>query len=736
MAKFFLMGGKKVVSAFFALSAGLLLITGCDNETPKDPEKNPVSSNENRLPSNGMPINNNGIQQQVAPDVPPPVGLGWSFIELMARTDPAEPENERYLDEWRFELVNIDDEARPLGPTYFGQSGPDGTALVGLPAIMFELPLEIVGYNEVGLQGFPGGLQNEEDDDEDYGDCRLYEIFVPAYCYDKAVWLLGPFEDSLWDYYKRAAKHRGETWNPSQVDCGTWLANMQLLILSDRVSDELNDLSDQDGNFRREYLIQALQENQQLLTPTRPPICMAERRHVGGGMDRGEIIHREGEDDDFNIDEDQWPWRDEVDSEDGSQRHDPVIIELHSAMIEDICETHPWDFAVLKVNGSTFETGHDRSYILADNDFMGTVHDQTDTVPGIDVTVYNTRLGNGQELDSDIWDDACAVTEIIQFTNTEDNEQDLLAFTGVEFHNLFGDAETRVWLTSDGDRTVDDNDYWAIFYTGDENCREKALAVEVIGHRQEDYRDVLHIFYNEDSEDLHVNLRADFELNEETIDGEYAFLAYTVSVWDGSNHDGRFAVRENIASCYLAADVWARQFFVTEEFNRRPDKANNCCIDCDCEILEVICPLRAAEFAVRSQCFSNSRANQRWRTQEAGYWSINTDHGVPGDIIVNAGWLGPHMNFEIYIQKFDEAVFKGPRTIRTSDDIGQLMVEMPTLVEGDRVLIKAQDNCCSDYDLVLPCVPEFTGFAGLPGIPYVPVTLGPPPVPPVPVPLP
>src|SRR5690606_25403974 len=109
---------------------------------------------------------------------------------------------------------------------------------------------------------------------------------------------------------------------------------------------------------------------------------------------------------------------------------------------------------------------------------------------------------------------------------------------------------------------------------------------------------------------------------------------------------------------------------------------------------------------------------------------------VHGNVIINPGWLAPDLDYEIYIQKFDEAVFKGPRTIRRTDDCGQLMAELPTLVEGDRVLIKAEDNCCDDYDLVIPCVPEFTGFAGAPGIPFVPVPPGPPPVPPVPVPAP
>ncbi len=99
---------------------------------------------------------------------------------------------------------------------------------------------------------------------------------------------------------------------------------------------------------------------------------------------------------------------------------------------------------------------------------------------------------------------------------------------------------------------------------------------------------------------------------------------------------------------------------------------------------------------------------------------MNSIHGVSGNVIVNPGWLAPDQDFELYIQKFDEAVFKGPRTIKRSDSSGQLMVEMPTLVEGDRVLIKAEDHCCSDYEVVIPCVPEFTGFSGLSGYPYIP----------------
>ena len=45
----------------------------------------------------------------------------------------------------------------------------------------------------------------------------------------------------------------------------------------------------------------------------------------------------------------------------------------------------------------------------------------------------------------------------------------------------------------------------------------KVLAVELLGHRQEDFRDVLHMTFNDSSDDLFLGLRADYELNEEVL---------------------------------------------------------------------------------------------------------------------------------------------------------------------------------------------------------------------------
>lgn len=713
MAKHFFVNGLKVASVLGALLATSLLVTSCDNAS-KNGQGADNGKTEVLPPSSGPEL----------PPVEQPLvqpAAAWDVIELMVKTDPVSPQNERFLDDWRFEIRTIDDQARTTSPLFFGETGPDGTAAIGLPSYMFALPLVVTAYNDI----FP--LADLDDDSEDL-ECRTFEIFIPPNCYDKAVWLLGPVENALWEYYERAAERRAEAWNPSQVDCGTWLANLQGLILTDRINDELEDMSDtQTMIFDDEALFRALQENQNFLTPTRPPICMAERRHNGGGLERAEIIPAQS----FPINlDDINPL---FDPEAVAPDLDPVIIGLNG-IVDSICGI---DLdGVLAVNLATFTPTN--QYVFDDPDFMGTVHDQTGIVTDMDVSVFNVRLGDGRPLDHDKYDDACSLSTLVEFTNTDDDEQDVLTGSGVTFTDLFDGTggiglivDTTVYLTSDGDAVVDDNDYWAIFYDSNSSImQERVLVVELLGHRQEDFRDVLHMTFNPANDNLFLGLRGDYELNEEEIDGERAFMGFTITTWDGSTQNGRFAIRDNIANCYEASDIWARQFFATVDFQDR--LGDDCCFDDECEIESLIKPLVAAEFAVRSQCFSNSRSNQRWQSEDVGFWSMNTIHGVAGNVIVNPGWLGPDLDFELYIQKFDEAVFKGPRTIRRTDSVGALMAELPTLVEGDRVLIRAEDNCCSDYDIVLPCVPEFTGFAGLPGLPYVPQVLGNPLVPIVP----
>lgn len=801
----------KAGCAFSALMAALLLLTSCGETAPKPGPNNVEPSTNELLPPVGLPDGPGPIGEGLPP---PPVlndVLSWDTIDLIVRVNPRHPEDEQFLGDWRLVAHNIDDQARPLGPSYFGEVGPDGTASLGLPGVMYQLPLEISAYNEAlpcvgrhhrkccnrrvgdhepelepliptasgdnsGVVGDATGnaegdaVANAEGDaaaaldgevsadgscgckcreghrehdicDEDIckddnhhrgcgshcnGDscrhenknCRNFSIFVPPYCYDKAVWMVGPVESAVWDYYRRASRHRGEAWNASQVDCGTWLADLQLLILTDRISDELDREGEHgDRGFDPHALRLAFQENQQLLVPTRPPICMATNFHTGG------TLH---EDKPIVLPIDLVPGSVFNDSHHNAPHGAPITIGTN-AIVTNICGI-PFD-GEARVNNVAFAPT--ANFTLDSKDFIGTVHEQINTLPLLDVSLFNVRLGNGRPLDNDVWTDACALSTMYQFTNKADEDRELNPGTGTTFDDLYGPGvanQAVVFSTSDGDRIVDDDDTWVIFHSiGDTKGEEQVIAVELLGHRSQDFRDALHITFN-DQDDLFLGLRADYDLDDAGVDGELAFFNYTISVWDGSTSHGRNLIDNDIAACYEAADVWAREFFVTQDFHKF-DENINCCFDGKCHGCKTICPLRAAEFAVRSQCFSNSRANSRWQNDQSAFWNISSVKGAEPNVAINPGWLGPNLDFYLYIQKFDEAVFKGPRTVVRTDCHGQLLTAIPTLVEGDRILLKAIDSCCSDYDLVLPCVPEFTGFAGLPGVPYIPQTIGPPPFP-------
>lgn len=697
MAKPFFGLSLKLKGALAALLAVSVLMTGCNTD-----KKNTDGPHGDTIPVNNGPV--------IDTNVLPPVATGWDLLNLMVRTDPFDPQNEVFLDDWRFQIYNIDDDGRLINQLYWGSPDATGIGAIGLPAYMFELPIVVQAYNEA--YPLSDEIRNESFTDE----CRVYEIFIPPNCYNKAVWFVGPVETALWDFYRQAAERKAEAWNPSQVDCGTWINNLALLISTDVIEEALENIDEDDFFLPEGALIEAFQEFQQVLVPTRPPICMAEYRHNGGGMERADQLTLGSPNPDIGGD---FPYTlDDFDSSNDETDSDPVVIG-GNGIVDQICDQN-FD-GVLVVNGGTFAPT--KAFTLDDPDFLGTIHDQDGPPVDMEVSAYNVRQTNGREGDSEIYDDVCSVTELFQFTNTDDDEQDVLSGTGVTFTDLFdtGVDDVAVYLTSDGDAVVDDNDYWVILYdANDGNVNPRVIAITLLGHRQEDFRDVLH--FNLEVDDLFIGLRADYELNEEEVDGEQAFFGYTITTWNGTSDSGRHAVRKQIADCYLASDPPMRQYFDVQDFQDRED---DCCINEDCFIDDLITSLRAAEFAERSECFSNSRANQRWQNNEAGLWAMNTTHGVAANVIVNPGWLAPNLDFAIYINRIGEAAFHGPRTIRTSDELGQLTVEIPTLVEGDRILIKAEDSRSSDYDLVIPCVPEFTGFIGLPGKPFLPPTLGP-----------
>lgn len=572
------------------------------------------------------------------------------FIELKVRMDPEGLGS----DKWLLRIFNIDDQALQVGKVYNAKTEKAGNAAVKLPSEMFAMPLVISAFTKCSKK--------------DQGECHNFEIFVPPNCHTETIWTAGPLEDALWRYYRRSASRGAEAWSPGQVSCSSWLENLDDLALTNGVIEDGYWLED-------ETLVEALQENQHLLVSTRSPICLAERRHNGGGLERAnEIPVGEFE---YTIGGTENVLEDEVRvNSDGG--------------VSNICGIE-FD-GKLEVNTTTFSPA-DR-FVLDSADFDGVVFDHHSIDYDLDLTSYIVRHTNGRGLDHPDFDDVCSATTLIEFTNTDDDEQDVSAGTGVTFTDLFdAGPDTSVYLTSDGDEVIDDSDVWAILYSANDDWNEaRVITISLLGHRQEDFRDNLHIQLDGSADELFIGLRADYELNEEEVDGDRAFMGYTMTVWDNSSDEGRQAIRRNFLNCYQVADEWARQYFDVPGFG------------------QPISPFVAAEAAARSQCFSNSRSQQNWQTAEVGSWMMNAHRGVSPNLAVNPGWLAPHLDYEIYISKFEEVVFQGPKTIKRTDESGQLLTAIPTLVEGDRVRLKPEDDCCDDYDLVISCDAVFNGF--------------------------
>lgn len=114
-----------VFGAIGALTSALFFMTGCNpdaakvNQPPVDAQAGVIS------PAGGPVVTTPTIPVDVPVPVPVPT---WHTIELLARLDPADPHNERFLDDWVFRLFNIDDDARISGPIFEASSGPNGNA--------------------------------------------------------------------------------------------------------------------------------------------------------------------------------------------------------------------------------------------------------------------------------------------------------------------------------------------------------------------------------------------------------------------------------------------------------------------------------------------------------------------------------------------------------------------------------------------------------------------------------
>lgn len=674
-----------------------VLAAGCGMEKNSPGEKTDALYSQALLTEHVLPVNSSDVvvdspiePPPTAPNPPAPAASeaptllpdrsAWTTISLIVRNNPREPYNERFLDSWHLEVFNITDKGEQTGPSFFSWTDGNGMKELSIPAYLGNEPMVIKARNEL--------LALEcKNNNNNFCKQGSFEIFIPGHCYDKAVWLLGPLEDALWQYYKKAASRGSEAWTPSQVDCGSWYADMLPLIVSDPVSDALDDKVD-----ITKALTLAFQENQQSLVPTRQPICLATEFHSAGSLQKGKEI--------------------------GS----PLVLKTNdsNSIIELSKNGTPTNICGLSITASWQvnynEFASVKNYHLDSDDFSGIVQEQ-ENLSRLDISLYNVKLGNGQRMDRDAYSDACALTGLMEFSNKDKlNEQKLHSGTGVQFLDLFGAGpnNTTVFMTSSGDKVVDDEDTWAIFYdTLSLKGQERVLAVELLGHRSADYQDALHIKFDSSSDNLFLGLKAPFELDEYGVDGNLAYMAYTIHTWDGSSAEGKKALRKSLASCLEAAEPWARQFFSYSDIEMSEQ-----CVNGTCTMQSNMKALAAAEFAVRSQCFSNSKANQRWQNDQSAFWNIGSNKGSRSNVIVNAGWLAPDLEFNLYIQKFDEAVFKGPRLSKKTDELGQLLIEIPTLVEGDRVLLKAKDSCCKGYDLVIPCVPEFSGFKGVPPVPF------------------
>lgn len=397
------------------------------------------------------------------------------------------------------------------------------------------------------------------------------------------------------------------------------------------------------------------------------PICLAEKRHSNqDDLVKGALIATDGSP--INL---EW-------GADSADDEDPILIA--GGIPTSICgQPLKGD---LKINDSFFTPK--KTNTLINEDFVGLVTSERD--PKLDVSIYNIRHNNGYPTAHIDHDDSCSLTSMIEFRNRDNDEQEILGDSGITFHGLLESKTDRpkfedfkVFSTSSGDAVLDEQDTWVIFASGWNH--QKVILVELLGHRQGDFRDVLQMeLCGANEQDLFIGLRKDYELNEEEVDGDVAYLHYTITTFDSSTDAGYNQMRKDISNCFQAADPWAKEFI-------RFDAG--------------ITPVVAADMVARSQCFSNSSSQQKWQDVNMGFWSMNTIHGVAGNIFVNAGILDANAKYSVYIQRFDENTFRGPRTYVYTDNEGRIMTAIPTIVEGDKVkLLRTKAN---NKELIIDC---------------------------------
>jgi hypothetical protein len=732
----------------------MTLGTGCHQE--KNNENLPVSPHEHIV----EPMSQE-VKLDVAKDKEPPQeNTETALIKVEIKLDPKHPENEDYRNDWYVGAHNIDDHARPLGPTYFAASDVSGKASIVVPSYMLSLPMVVFAENQAHPVAPPGTLG--------MGKPIELRAFVPANCHAFPV-MVDQLTNSAWVYFYRFfAEHGAENWNPSQVDCMLWAKYSLAFLKTHEIQDILSDVSDtRTQMISLVDLITPLKHYPQFIYKTRPPLFFAEQRHDGGSLNEGVKISPTDHNDERFIHQ----FKDQ--SSDVSFFSGQELVDKRTAstvtvnekgLLRSLCGNGKKDHAMLLdkvlffhpdliVNDHKLKSPY-AQYDLDDNNFFGHIADYKNdngALGDLNVKSLTVRHTNGLPKDHNNYAQACSVTLLADFLNTNDNNRDLKLGTGFLFTDLFDRSDddddensllddAMVWYTSSGNRSVDNEDTWAIFFDTapildgglkggcdpDLFCDkpflismseifnellprydmvqffkihpnffphiiEEALVVELLGFRKGNFRDVLHMQFDQEQDNLFIGLRADYELFGASRDGEEANFTTTITYINKHN------MRETLALCYESADYLAQQQIDVLLLNK--------------EIPVVV----AANMIAQSRCFSNARANQDWQNYRVGLFSMNGHKQVASNLFIPAGWLGPDLTYEVYLKKFDEAVYQGPIGYFHTEFFLGAVLEIPTATEGDEVMFVAADACCNTFKVSLPAAPEFTDLYPSPG---------------------
>jgi len=671
------------------------------------------------------------------------------LVNVEIKLDPKHPQNEDFRSDWYVGVYNVDDHARPLGPTYFAGTDYSGKATIVVPYVMLGMPMVVTARNQAHPLAPPGTLE--------MGHEITLRAFVPANCHIMPI-MVDQLTNAAWVYYFRFFAQQGaENWNPSQVDCALWAKYSLALLKTHEIQDILSDIPDTRTKMISLLdLIPPLQHYPQFIYKTRPPIFFAEQRHNGGGLDDGKLLRPHALQDDEErfigqCENAKIPDEFYAGNQLENLRSRNSVTVNEKGLLRSLCGIEHHDNLQpmrlrpkLIVNDRDIKKA-DEQYTLDDKNFNGHIsyyRNDKNTLHDLNIRMASVRHTNGLPKDSDDFEEVCSVTIMTDFINTSDSNEDIKTGSGLLFRDLFDHDDDQpsaafddaaIWYTSSGNRVVDNEDTWAILFDkspivdhgllhacGSQlfcdhpypvplcepfdrfsprydmvqffklhpnffpHVIEEAFVVELLGFRKGDYRDNLHMVFNDDEEDLFIGLLADYELRPAQTDGEQANFATTITYLNKQN------MRPTLRACYQSADYLARQQIDVLLLNK--------------EIPVVV----AANMIAESRCFSNSAANQQWQDYRLGLFSMNGHKQVRPNLFIPSGWLGPDLTYELYLKKYDEAVFVGPiGYFHTQFFIGAV-AEIPTATEGDEVMFVAQDACCNTFKVSMPAAPELT----------------------------